>query len=61
MNKQEVFERYIQLCAKNLDNNARVRTQLRKQGLTEPFLFDTFRLGYSGTSLIELSQGNDDL
>ena len=38
MNKQEVFERYIQLCVKNLDNNAKVRTLLRKQGLTEPFL-----------------------
>ncbi len=61
MNKQEVFERYIQLCVKNLDNNARVRTLLRKQGFTEPFLFDSFRLGYSSKSLIELNQGNDDL
>jgi len=61
MNKQEVFERYIQLCVNNLDNITRVRTLLRKQGITEPFLFDTFRLGYSDKSLIELSQGNDDL
>ncbi len=61
MNNQEILERYIQLCIKSLNENTRIRPPLRKHGFTESFLFETFRLGYSGGSLIELIQGNGDL
>ncbi|MBW8003353.1 MAG: hypothetical protein FVQ80_15290 [Planctomycetes bacterium] len=61
MNNQEVMERYIQLCIKRLAENTRVLSHLRKQGLTEQFIFETFRLGHSGGSLTELIDGNGDL
>ncbi len=61
MNTKEVLERYIQLCVKNLGENQRVCTLLQKQGITESFLFETFRLGYANSSLIELIDGNEDL
>jgi len=61
MNNQEILERYIQLCIKGLAENTRVSSVLKKQGLTEPFIFETFRLGHSGGSLTELINGNGDL
>ncbi|GAG62831.1 unnamed protein product, partial [marine sediment metagenome] len=61
MNNQEILERYIQLCTKSLNENTRVSSLLQKQGLTEQFLFETFRLGHSGVSLTELINGNGDL
>ncbi len=61
MNTQEVLERYIQLCVKNLGENQRVCTLLRKQGITESFLFENFRLGYANSSMCELIKGNGEL
>ena len=61
MNTQEVIERYVQLCEKDLEGNPKIRSRLRNQGVNESFLFESFRLGYSNGSLIELIQGNEDL
>ena len=61
MNTQEIIERYVQLCVKDLEDNPKLRSRLRNKGIKEPFLFESFQLGYSDGSLVELVQGNEDL
>jgi hypothetical protein len=58
MNPQEALERYVQLCARDLADNPRVLSALKRQGIVEAFLIETFRLGYAGGRLAELAQGN---
>jgi hypothetical protein len=61
MKASEVLERYVQLCVQGLEETTRVQTLLRNQGLRESFLFQSFRIGYSAGTLLDLVQANDGL
>ena len=56
MNPQEALERYVELCARDLFENPRVLGALKRQGIVEGFLLETFRLGYAGGRLAELAK-----
>jgi hypothetical protein len=61
MNPQEALQRYVELCTQDLAENPRVLGALKREGIVEPFLLETFRLGYAGGRLAELAQGNGAL
>ncbi len=61
MKASEVLERYVQLCVQGLEETARIQTLLRNQGLRESFLFQSFRIGYSTGTLLDMVQANDGL
>jgi len=44
MKVQEILERYVSICCKNLMNNKRVLTLLKSTGIYESFVFENFAL-----------------
>jgi len=58
---QEILERYISICQSNLENNQRALSFLKRQGISESFIFENFRIGYAEGNLIEILGDNDEL
>ena len=58
---QAVLERYISFCSANLEKNSRALAFLKRNGISERFIFENFQIGYSSGNIEELIGGNDDL
>jgi len=58
MKVQEILERYVSICCKNLMNNKRVLTLLKSTGIYESFVFENFALGYSDGRFLESAGDN---
>ena len=61
MKAQEALERYVQLCSQALGETQRIINFLKKQGLREHWLVESFRLGYADGVLSELVLNNEPL
>jgi len=61
MNKQDIYERYVQICTSNLKKNSRVLSILKKHGIFENYIFENFYIGYANGKLIELTGENREL
>ena len=61
MNKQDIYERYFQICNSNLKKNNRVLSILKKNGIYENYIFENFDIGYANGKLIELIGVNVEL
>jgi len=58
---QAVLERYISFCSANLEKNSRALAFLKRNGISERFIFENFQIGYSSGNIEELIGGNDEL
>ena len=54
MNSQEVFQRYIELCAHALTENRRIQATLSKKGLADLRILESFSVGYADGSVLDL-------
>ena len=61
MKKQELLERYVEICSNVLSENDKIRSILKSYGIAERFIFDNFNLGYSNGNVVELIKGNKEL
>ena len=61
MKMYEVLERYVNISSSSLQANNRVLSSLRNHGITEPFLFESFSLGYANGSIPEMGKESEEL
>ena len=61
MYSQEILERYVSICQSNLESNPRALSFLKRNGITEGFIFENFRVGYASGNLVEILGENDEL
>lgn len=61
MTHAAVLEKYVSICGEALAENRRALSFLRKQGITERFVFESFSLGYSDGKLAERIGENEEL
>jgi len=61
MNQQEIIQRYIQFCTKNLLENTRILSFFKRYSISENYIFENFFIGYSNGNLSELIGGNNEL
>ncbi len=61
MNNQDILQRYVDICNRNLMENDRVLSSLKRYGLYENYIFDNYCLGYSNGNALELVEENADL
>ena len=61
MRSEQVLEHYVQHCERRLAQSERAQTLLRRHGITEAFVPETFRLGWADGTVAELVEENEDL
>ncbi len=61
MSSQELFERYIELCARSLSGNERVQKTLKHRGITDTRIIASLCIGYADGSMLELTDGQEYL
>ena len=60
MMKSEVLSLYVSHYQQNILSNTRVLGLMKKAGITERFLFETFMIGYSDGSILQKVESNDE-
>ena len=61
MNRQDILNKYITLCANNLKDNNRILSILKNKGIKESYIFDNFNIGYVAGNLSEKLSDNKEL
>ena len=61
MNKQEILNKYVNLCNQNLKENQKALSLLKNQGIYEPFIFDNFNIGYADGNILKTIGDNKEI
>jgi hypothetical protein len=59
MNTQDLLQKYVADCSKALSENSKILGLLRKQGITESFIYDSFQIGFADGSLLQAVGDNE--
>lgn len=61
MTNREALTFYITHCRDTLVKSSPLRNRLKNEGITEPFLFATFKIGYSDGGIVDRIGENEEL
>ena len=61
VNTTAVLEQYIDRCHERISENEKALRFLARAGITERFVLESFRIGFSDGSLVEQIEGNTEL
>jgi len=56
MNKNNLIEKYIQICNANLKENIHVISLLKKRGVFENYVYENYSIGYSNGNIVDVVQ-----
>jgi hypothetical protein len=61
MNRSEILERYIEICREKLVTHQRALRCLEQAGVTKPFVFESYRIGFSDGTVTDFANENQEL